>query len=136
MQSLPHWFRLLIGCEREAVILLMRPRKSKARHQNKFQEVNELSRWLQCDATSEKLTADLCSRKKRNPMSKTRRAQAQTSGGRLRIRQQESASFSSGRNEPLNLSAKASGGPLQSTLKEDDDIRNLLTPGVELNPSL
>ena len=42
--------------------------------------------------------------------------------------------ISSGRNESQNSSAQASGD--QSTLTEDDDTRNLLSLGLELNPNL
>ena len=48
-------------------------------------------------------------------------------------REQRGASSSSGRNGSLPV-AQASEERLQSSLKEDDDIRNLLSTGVELNP--
>ena len=51
-------------------------------------------------------------------------------------REQQGASSSSGRNESQNPIAQASGDQLQSALKEDEDIRNLLSPGFELNPNL
>ena len=44
--------------------------------------------------------------------------------------------ISSGRNESQNSGAQASGDWLQSTLTEDDDTRNLLSLGLELNPNL
>ena len=50
--------------------------------------------------------------------------------------ERQSAPSSSGRNESQNPSAQASGDQLPFTLKEDDDIRNLLAPGGELGPSL
>ena len=46
-------------------------------------------------------------------------------------REQQKA-LSSGRNESQNPSAQGSGDRLQSTLKENDDVRNLLSLGVEL----
>ena len=48
-------------------------------------------------------------------------------------REQRGASSSSGRNGSLPV-AQASEERLQSSLEEDDDIRNLLSTGVELNP--
>ena len=47
-------------------------------------------------------------------------------------REQQHASSSSGCNESQNPCAQASGDRLQSMLQEDDDMVNLLSPGVEL----
>ena len=51
-------------------------------------------------------------------------------------REQQRASSSSRRNESQNPRAQASGDRLQSTLKDDGDMRNLLSPGVELIPNM
>ena len=46
-------------------------------------------------------------------------------------REEHNASSSSGRNESQNSNAQAPGDRLPSTLTEDDDIRNLLTLGID-----
>ena len=51
-------------------------------------------------------------------------------------REHQSASSTSGRNESQNPRSQASGDRLQSTLKEDDDTVNSLSPGVHLVPNL
>ena len=51
-------------------------------------------------------------------------------------REQPNASSSSGRNESQNPNDQASGDRLQSKLKEDEDVINLLTTGVKLIPNL
>ena len=58
----PRWFRLLMRWQGEAAILLTDSRSAKVRHQNQFQEEEELSRAGR-NATSETLTADPCTRK-------------------------------------------------------------------------
>ena len=50
--------------------------------------------------------------------------------------EQQSAPFFAGRNESQNPSAQASEDRSHPTLKKDNDMMDLLSPGVKINPNL
>ena len=145
--------------EEEAIRLLTKPQNTRARRQSQGQKAKEFSRRLECDIKSVHTLSQL--KKRREPMSKARRTQAshrvtdrisQVLPGIRRSHgtknsdvegfcwtpegEQQNASSSSGRNEPQNPNAQASGDRLQSILKEDQDVMNLLPLGVKLLPTL
>ena len=123
VQSLLHWFQLLTRWRKAAIIPLALSRKSEAHHRSQTQKEN----WV-IDCISQV------------PLGIHKSQEQERQHGRISIGSQktepESASSSSVPIESQNPSAPASGDRLPSTLTEDDDIRNLPSLGVDLNPSL
>ena len=131
----PHAHKL---AKRRSVILLTKPRSSKARQQHQFQKGKELSRWSQCDIRK----ARLCSlhKKRRKPMSNARRTAhpgASTWNEHLDTKSRAAKSVVFIKTQRVAKSPCPSiGRPIAVYFKDDGDMRNLLSPGVELTPNM